>query len=233
MSCRAFKLATLSAILFATSAAVAQTSASPFYLAGSLGASQSSGSYSDQVRSNGPINTDYTFARANRGGGNDVAGRLAAGYTFMPNAALELGYTNFGSHEVSYQFEKTAGLIPTKPFYTGVGNFKLDGITLDVVGSAPINSLFSFNARVGVLFSNLRYGETTVVTTGTPESFSQTERQTLLHFGIGGSYQVSKPLAVTLDFMRVQNAGNRFGWTEGRNGRLSYGIATVGARYAF
>lgn len=39
------------------------------------------------------------------------------------------------------------------------GRNKLDGITLDVVGTLPINSLFSVNGRAGVMATNLRYNE--------------------------------------------------------------------------
>ncbi|MGL5002827.1 MAG: hypothetical protein ACRDAM_07780, partial [Casimicrobium sp.] len=150
----------------------AQTGANRFYVAGSLGATQANGDYAGQVRSAGEPAVGYTFRSAGKEGGSDVGGRLAIGYQFMPNAAVELGYANFGSHGTNFRFEKTSGLIPPQPFFTSKGNFKLDGVTLDVVGTVPLNNAFSFNARVGVIASNLRYSDATTFPQTADSTFS-------------------------------------------------------------
>jgi OmpA-like transmembrane domain len=206
---------------------------SKFYVSGALGATNASGNYGDQVKNAGEPQPGFRFVSAGKDGGGDVGGRLAVGYRFTDGVAVELGYANFGKQDIRYQFEKTTGLIPPQRFVTSVGRFRLDGATLDVVGSLPINAAFSANARVGVIAANLRYKEfQTFLNQGTDE-FAKDARQTRLHWGIGATYQMNKALGITLDYTQAQSVGKSFAWTEEQNGRLSYGMFTAGVRYSF
>jgi OmpA-like transmembrane domain len=204
-----------------------------FYVAGSIGAAQSSGDYAGQVRSAGSPTEGFAFVSAAREGGSEAGGRLALGYRVNDVVSVELGYANFGRHDLNYRFEKKTGLIPPDPFFRAVGQFKLDGATLDVIGIVPINQGFSVNARLGIMATNLKYVEyQTFATLGTT-FFSRTERESALHFGVGGTYQLNRALGITLDYTRAQNVGKRFKWTEENNGRLSYGLLAAGIRYSF
>ena len=219
----------------------AQTAQSPFYVGGALGASMTDGNYAAQAQSAGLPRSGYTFNSAQRGSGNDFAGRLYAGYRLTPMFAVELGYSNFGSHDVAYRLNKTGQFIPANSLYVVNGRNKLDGITLDVVGTLPINSQLSVNGRAGVMSTNLRYNESIsnpVATNGVVSVQSSTfsapkQRQARFHWGVGTSYQLNPKLALTLDYQRVQGAGNTFAWTDSGNGKLNYSLISAGARFSF
>ncbi len=217
----------------ALSLANAANAQSSWYAGASLGATFNSGNYSSQVVAAGEPIEGFRFVSADRKNGSEAGGRLALGYRFNPMFALELGYANFGKQNVNYQFEKTTGLIPPERFFTTRGQFKLDGITLDLVSSAPVGANFSVNGRVGLMSTNLRYSEVATFLNQGDRAFSTSDRQTRFHWGLGGAYQVSKPLAVTLDYTQVQSVGTRFAWNEKGNGRLSYGLLSAGIRYNF
>jgi OmpA-like transmembrane domain len=223
----------IAAVLAAAVASSMVSAQSKLYVSGTLGATNTSGNYSGQVQSAGAPQPGFRFVSAGKDGGSDVGGRLAIGYRFTEGIAVELGYASFGKQDVGYQFEKTTGLIPPQRFVTSVGRFKLDGATLDVVGTLPINASFSANARVGVIAANLRYKEfQTFLNQGTTE-FSKTANETRLHWGVGATYQMNKTLGLTLDYTQAQSVGKSFAWTEDRNGRLSYGMFAAGVRYSF
>lgn len=221
--------------------AFAQAAQSPFYVGGALGASMTDGNYSAQVQSAGSPRSGYTFNSAQRSGGSEFAGRLYAGYRFSPMFAAELGYSNFGSHDVAYRLNKNGQFIPANSPYVVTGRNKLDGITLDLVGTLPINSVLSVNGRAGVMATNLRYNESIsnpianngVVGTETSTFSAPKERQTRFHWGVGTSYQLNPKLALTLDYQRVQGVGNTFAWNDSGNGKLNYSLISAGARFSF
>lgn len=221
--------------------ASAQSATSPFYVGGALGVSTADGNYGAQVQAAGPAAPGYTFNNAKRVGGNEFSGRIYAGYRLLPMLSAELGYSNFGSHDVKYKLNKNTDLVPFDSPYVVNGRNRLDGITLDLVGSLPVNAAFSVSGRVGMIASNLRYRESIanpVVNNGVfaveTTSFSApAARQTRFHWGVGGAYQLSPKLALTLDFERVEGAGNTFAWTDSGNGKLNFNMLSAGARFAF
>lgn len=227
--------------LSAASLAFAQPAQSPFYVGGALGAAMTDGNYAAQVRAAGAPRSSYTFNSAGRSGGSEIGGRIYAGYRVNPMFALELGYSNFGSHDVTYRLNKNGQNLPANSPYVVNGRNKVDGVTLDMVGTLPINALFSVNARAGVMATNLRYNENIsnpIAINATPgielSTFSAPkEHQTRFHWGVGTSYQFNPKLALTLDYQRVQGAGNTFAWNESSNGKLNYGLLSAGARFSF
>ena len=233
--------AALIAGLASASFAFAQAAQSPFYVGGSLGASSTDGNYASQVQAAGAPRSGYTFNSAQRAGGSEFAGRIYAGYRVNPMFAVEAGYSNFGSHDVVYRLNKNGQFLPANSPYVVNGRNKVDGITLDLVGTLPVNALFSLNARAGLMATHLRYNETrlnpvanngVVGIESTPFSAPK-ERQTRFHWGVGTSYQFSPKLALTLDYQRVQGVGNTFAWTDSGNGKLNYNLISAGARYSF
>lgn len=227
--------------LASASLALAQSSTSPFYVGGALGAGMTDGNYPSQVQSAGAPLPGYTFNSAGRSGNNEFAGRIFGGYRFTPHVALEVGYTNFGTHDVTYRLNKSTELVPANSPYVVNGRNKLDGITLDVVGTIPVNQKFSVNGRAGLMATNLRYSENIAnpVVVGGVYGIERTtfgapkERQTRFHWGVGTSYQLNPKLALTLDYQRVQGVGNTFAWTDSGNGKLNYGLLAAGARLSF
>lgn len=226
--------------LTAASFALAQQQ-SPFYVGGALGVSMTDGNYASQVQAAGSPQPGYTFHSARRDGDNEFAGRVYGGYRFHPNLAVEVGYSNFGSQGVTYRLNKSTDLVPANSPYVVHGRQKLDGLTLDLVGTMPVNAAFSVNGRVGLMASNLRYSESIanpVVNDGNyvVERLSYrapSERQTRFHWGLGTSYQVNPKLALTLDYQRVQGVGNTFDWSESGNGKLNFSLLSAGARWSF
>lgn len=223
----------LAAAIFVAAASSLAAAQGKFYVAGSLGVAQSSGDYGGQVRAAGEPTPGFVFVSAGREGGSEAGGRLAVGYRVNEVVSVELGYANFGRHDVNYRFEKKTGLIPPDPFFRAVGQFKLDGATLDVIGIVPVSQALSVNARLGIMATNLKYNELQTFATQGTTFFTRTDRESALHFGIGGTYQVNKALGITLDYTRAQNVGKSFKWTDENNGRLSYGLFAAGLRYSF
>ncbi len=227
--------------LIAASLSFAQPAQSPFYVGGALGTAMTDGNYAAQVRAAGAPRFSYTFNSAERSGGSEIGGRIYAGYRVNPMFALELGYSNFGSHDVTYRLNKNGQNLPANSPYVVNGRNKMDGVTLDVVGTLPIDALFSVNARAGVMATNLRYNENIsnpIAINATPgvelSTFSAPkEHQTRFHWGVGTSYQFNPKFALTLDYQRVQGVGNIFAWNESGNGKLNYGLLSAGARFSF
>ncbi len=155
--------------------------------------------------------------------------------------AVKSGYSNFGTHDVAYRLNKNGQFLPANSPNVVNGRNKLDGSTLDVVGTLPINPLFSGNARAGVMATNLRYNENIsnpVAINGTQGIELSTfgapkEHQTRFHWGVSTSYQFNPKLALTLDYQRVQGVGNTFSWTDAGNGKLNYNLISAGARLSF
>jgi outer membrane autotransporter protein len=144
-----------------------------------------------------------------------------------------LGYANFGKQDIVYQFEKTTGLIPPQRFVTSRGQFKLDGATLDAVGTLPITSSLSANARVGIFTGTLRYREEQDFLNQGVTVFTKNDDFTKLHWGVGASYRFNPKLELTLDYTQAQGVGKSFAWTAETNGRLNYGLFAAGLRYSF
>ena len=227
--------------LAGASMAFAQPAQSPFYVGGALGTSMTDGNYSSQVQSAGSPTPGYTFNSARRNSDNEFAGRIYAGYRFHPNVAVEMGYSNFGTQGVTYRLNKSTELVPVNSPYVVNGRNRLDGITLDVVGTLPINAVFSVNGRAGLMATNLRYNETIanpvviggVYSVASSSFAAPSEHQTRFHWGLGTSYQLNPKLALTLDYQRVQGVGNTFAWTDSGNGKLNYSLLSAGARFSF
>lgn len=236
----ALQSAAVAATVAGASFAFAQQQ-SPFYVGGALGVSMIDGNYASQVQAAGSPQPGYTFHSAGREGNNEFAGRIYGGYRFHPNLAVEAGYSNFGSQGVKYRLNKSTELVPANSPYVVHGNQKLDGLTLDLVGTMPVNAAFSVNGRVGLIASTLRYNESIAnpimnngnyMVENTTYS-APTQHQTRFHWGLGGSYQLNPKVALTLDYQRVQGAGKTFDWTDSGNGKLNFSLISAGARLSF
>jgi OmpA-like transmembrane domain len=203
------------------------------YVGAALGVSNTSGNYAEQVRNAGEPLPGFRYVTAGRDGGADTGSRLTVGYQVHDRIAIELGYANFGKQNIVYQFEKRTGLIPVQRFVTSNGHFKLDGATIDVVGSMPINQAFTVSARVGVFAGTLRYREEQEFLNQGITVFSKNDDFTKLHWGVGASYRFNKALEATLDYTQAQGVGKPFAWTAETNGRLNYGLFAAGIRYRF
>ncbi len=229
----------LSALAAASFASAQQTS--PFYVGGALGLGTTDGNYASQVQAAGSPLAGYSFNSARRDGDKEFAGRVYGGYRVSPNLAVELGYTNFGSHGTTYRLNKSTISAPPNALYVASGSHKLDGVTLDLVGTLPVSTALSVNGRVGVIASTLRYSETAInpILSNAPDPVqlinnrAPSAHQTRLHWGVGTAYQMNPKLALTLDYQRVQGAGNTFDWTDSGNGKLNFNLLAVGARFSF
>jgi OmpA-like transmembrane domain len=210
-------------------------SVGPFYIGGAVGASLAVGNYKGQVQGAGAPGNGLAFTNASRDSGSEFGGRIYAGYRFNSMFGAELGYSKLGSHDVKYTLTTPQ---PGTPF-TAIGTHKVDGTTLDFVATSAFNDQISINGRIGVMYTNLRYSEIRpeiingTVRSSTTTFSAPTERQLRPHIGIGAAYAINKQVALTIDWQYVLRVGNAFAWNDTGNGRLSYNLATVGARFSF
>lgn len=220
-------------VLVAAAVPTLACSESNFYVGAGIGVGNTSGNYAEQVRNAGQPSAGFKFVAAGRDGGSGTGGRLALGYAIHDRVAIEVAYANYGKQDLLYQFEKTTGLIPAQPFFTGKGQYKLDGATIDVVGSLPVTPTLSANVRLGVLAGSLRYREEQTVLNQGSTLFAKNDNVTKLHWGVGASYRINRSIEATLDYTQAQGVGKSFAWTADTNGKLNYGLFSAGIRYRF
>ncbi len=108
-----------------------------------------------------------------------TAYKLFGGYQFTPNFALEGGYFNLG--KIGFQSTTTGG-------GTLNGQYEIEGLNLDLVGTAPLDAGWSLFGRLGAQYANTR---SSFNGTGIPSDTGPSERQTNLKVGLGVQYEFS------------------------------------------
>jgi OOP family OmpA-OmpF porin len=146
----------------------------------------------------------------------DSGYRLYAGYQFNRYWALEGGYFDLG------KFGYTANTLPAGSL---VGDIRIKGVSLDVVGTLPLSEKFSLLGRVGA-----NYADTSDAFTGTGAvrvtNPNPSKRDTNYKFGVGMQYAFNESLAVRLEAERY-----RINDAVGNNGHVD--MASIGLVYSF
>ncbi len=129
-------------------------------------------------------------------------GRLFGGYQLNRNIAFEAGIFDLGR----YSFAAT-----TAPAGTLDGRIKLQGLSLDLVGSLPVSERFSVIGRIGAqaAWARDRFSSTGAVGVSNP---NPRERAVNPKIGIGLQYEVNRQLFIRgeAERYRVNDAvGNR------------------------
>lgn len=182
------RLALTAAVLVASHSALA-AEANTAYIGANVGQSNYNASSNDCTQSlqNAGLNVLCTVDS------NDVGFKLYAGYNILPMLAVEGGYVNFGKAKIKISNGGTAN-----------GEQKSDGINLDLVFNAPIEtSPLTLSARIGAYSLH-----TDSSLTGPGGSLSDSSNTTGLHFGIGAGFALSKQAAIRLEAERYQDVGD-------------------------
>ncbi len=120
--------------------------------------------------------------------------RIFGGYQFNPYVGLEAGYFNFGE----FGFKST-----TVPAGTLDGRIKLDGMSIDLVGTVPFNDQFYLLGRVGVHNARARDSFTStgavVVSNPNPEM-----RERNYKSGLGFAYQFNQSVTLRAEIERYR-----------------------------
>jgi OOP family OmpA-OmpF porin len=135
---------------------------------------------------------------------NDRGFKLFGGYQFTRNFGLEGGYFDLG------EFGYTA---TTRPAGSLVGDIRVRGLNLDVVGTLPITQRFSVLGRVGATYSRTEGGFSATGAARVPyASASTSERSTNYKYGVGMMYDFTENLALRVEAERYRirdSVGNR------------------------
>ena len=146
----------------------------------------------------------------------DSGYRLYGGYQFNRYWALEGGYFDLG------KFGYTANTVPAGSL---MGDIRIRGINLDVVGTLPLSDKFSLLGRVGANYADT---SDTFTSTGAVRVINPnpSKRDTNYKFGVGMQYAFNDALA-----LRVEAERYRINDAVGNNGHID--TATVGLVYSF
>lgn len=116
---------------------------------------------------------------------SDVGYKVSAGYSFMPNFAIEMAYVDLG--EANVEFTPDMALPPT--------TFSETGFVAYGVGIYPVND-FSLFAKAG--FSNLK------VKVHLEDIGSISSTNTNFAWGIGAGYNFTRNISAALEWERFQ-----------------------------
>lgn len=125
---------------------------------------------------------------------NSLAWKILGGYQFNRFIAVEGGYFNLG------KFDFTAQTLPPG---TLEGEFKLQGINLDLVGMIPFTDRFSAFGRVGVHYAQTkdRFTGTGLVVVPDP---NRRENGANYKFGAGVEYALTRSLGLRAEAERYR-----------------------------
>ncbi len=192
---------------------------SHFYFGGGLGhvhADPNKGDYSDQA----PGST------TNTGRDDSTAWKLYGGLQWNKYWGLEAGYANLG------QFQNNYSLSTTNSSATGTN--RLSAWSLAGTGTYPINDAFSLNAKAGVALLRSNYSFS-----GTGPSFlsgdNGNDHSTNLLLGVGGQYNLTKNVALRLDYENYGKVGQNTNnlTTPGTTGDTKPSLLSASVKYMF
>jgi OOP family OmpA-OmpF porin len=134
--------------------------------------------------------------------------KLYAGYNFLPNVGVEVGYANLGEASVSGNGARASA--EPKPAY------------LAATGTLPVSAEVSVFGKLGVAVTRTKLSATL-----SGVKLSQSENETTPYVGIGASYAFSKNVSVVAEyeyFGKVLKDGSAY---------LKADLLSAGVRYSF
>lgn len=133
----------------------------------------------------------------------DTGWRLFAGYQFNQYVAIEGSYVELGTFTIS----GSGRIAGTPVFGNATGSDKANGISLDAVGTLPVNAQFGLIGRIG-LFAWTLDASATASGVGISASTSDKPTGTSLDYGVGVKYDFAKNLGIRGEFQRFTKIGN-------------------------
>lgn len=170
-----------------------------------VGLGVSSTDYNFKIR--GLSGVDHGFAKDIDGDGYKQSLKVFGGYDFTPMLGIEAGYTDLRNANATFVIGPLAG------------QASADGKRAYLAGKAiaPLNEQFSVYGKLGAGYKKSEFSSNVL-------GYNQSESTTGLYAGVGAQYNLSKQVAVTLDYERYSKK-TEFG--------AKSDAITVGARYNF
>lgn len=149
------------------------------------------------------------------------AGRLAIGYQFNPNIAVELGYLQLQKQKGTFK------LAPTSWYVPGTETLQQNAIDLVAKGILPISDKFNVYGKVGVAYL------TSMITShfegqgkrNTNAAFNIAKHKLAPEVGLGVTYNVTNNIFVDTSWTHIQPLG--------KNRPNNIDVASVGIGYSF
>ena len=172
-----------------------------------MGAAHAEGPYIGVGIASADHATSIGGATGVSGDGYKASGKLFGGVEMDKMWGVEAGYTDFRSAHYNYR----VGAVP--------GTASSDGHALYLAGkaSAALNGNFSVFGKLGV-------EQTKTTLNASIAGLSRSDSKTGVYAGIGGQYNLSKQVALTLEYER---------YGKSRDFGAKADVFTVGARYSF
>lgn len=148
----------------------------------------------------------------NRCNDDDTGFRVAYGYAFNSNFALEIGYADMGSFKASASDD--VNFIDAK--------LEVKGFDVVAIGRLPINDTVALTGRAGALFWDTELGVESNFGLGSQYNESASGESLLL--GVGAEFTVSDATAITLNYEQAKDVGDENKTGEGDVDRLSLGL---------
>ncbi|MES2825933.1 MAG: outer membrane beta-barrel protein [Pseudomonadota bacterium] len=165
-----------------------------WYLGGNIG--QSRAELTEAKMTNDQLSAGFSSGSPRNNNTIDRGYKLFGGYQFNQSFALEGGYFNLG------EFDYTNNVLPNGAG-TFHGNFKVEGINLDLVGYLPLSDKLTAFGRVGI-----NHAETRSTFSGTgfviPEKSSTSDRENNPKIGVGLEYAFNEALSMRVEAERYR-----------------------------
>lgn len=130
--------------------------------------------------------------------------RAGVGYQVNPSFAVEGSYGSYGTATAS-----GAGTVGAPPVAATVTmNAAVSGFQLAAVGTLPMSDSFALTGKLGAAFSSVKLSGTLTPVGGAPISASLSANSTTLVYGIGARYNMSKDIALRVQYEDLGNVGN-------------------------
>lgn len=165
-----------------------------------MGSAQAEGPYVGL----GVATSKYDFGASNDG--HKISAKIFGGYEFDKTFGIEGGYTNFRG--LSHVSGNTSRLDSDRKSYYVAGK-----------ASMPLNEQFSLFGKLGAAHNKYEQSGTT-----SGVAFNRDDSKTEVYAAIGGQYELSKQVALTLELERY-----------GKNPQVGSksNVLTAAARYSF
>ena len=149
---------------------------------------------------------------------NGIAGRLAIGYQFNPNLAVELGYLQL--HKQVGTVNKSTGFAP------GTETLTQNAIDVAAKGILPITDKFNAYAKLGVAYlSSTITSRFNGITENQNKNFNIAKHKFAPEVGLGVSYNVTNNMFIDTSWTHIQPLG------KSKPGNVDF--AAVGLGYSF
>lgn len=132
---------------------------------------------------------------------SDTGYKLAFGYRYNQNLALEVGYANLG--KAKYSATGTFAGAPT----AANAEIKADGWTIAAIGILPINNAFSIFGKIGTIDATVKGSATATVGTGFGSSSSKSTKWKG-NYGIGADYNFTPAIGVRAEYEVFSKLGD-------------------------